>query len=324
MNNFAPVLIPTLNRHVHFKKCIESLSKCIGADKTDLFIALDYPLNETHWEGYKIIKEYLPTITGFKSITIFERNHNFGAAKNLGAAAKIINENHDRKIISEDDNVFGPSFLKFVNKGLDVYEEREDIFSVTGYNSPIIMPDWYMPDAYLRQNYCGWGVGTWLKKSLEVKTSMKALSEIFERNISNIKNDYPQLIYGIKSMIKSGLLLGDLTVFLHMYDRGMYSVYPTKTRVKNIGTDGSGLHAPAVNKKYLYQKLDINVEGYDLPEDLEYNEELNKIIVKSYKRPAYEKVINLLREPMRRMGFNMNRVELQNYLKQSFLKEKHV
>lgn len=57
IENFSPVLICTLNRYVHFKRCIESLSACTYADKTDLFIGLDYPLKDEHWEGYLIIKD---------------------------------------------------------------------------------------------------------------------------------------------------------------------------------------------------------------------------------------------------------------------------
>jgi len=58
MNNYAPVVIPTLNRHTHFKCCVESLATCTNADRTDLFIFLDYPLKDVHWEGYELIKAY--------------------------------------------------------------------------------------------------------------------------------------------------------------------------------------------------------------------------------------------------------------------------
>jgi len=69
MDNFAPVLILTLCRY-DTQKCVESLSGCAYADKTDLFIAYDYPLNDNHWEGYRKIEAYLDKIKGFKSINI--------------------------------------------------------------------------------------------------------------------------------------------------------------------------------------------------------------------------------------------------------------
>ena len=54
--NYTPILIPTLNRYNHLKRCVESLAKCTHADKTDLYIALDYPLKEENcnynWRYY--------------------------------------------------------------------------------------------------------------------------------------------------------------------------------------------------------------------------------------------------------------------------------
>ena len=41
----APILIPTLCRYEHFVKCIQSLKENTLANESDLFIALDYPLN---------------------------------------------------------------------------------------------------------------------------------------------------------------------------------------------------------------------------------------------------------------------------------------
>lgn len=34
IKNYAPVIIPTLCRYEKFRNCIETLSKCTGADKT--------------------------------------------------------------------------------------------------------------------------------------------------------------------------------------------------------------------------------------------------------------------------------------------------
>ena len=43
IKEFAPVLIPTLNRYEHFKRCLESLERCTWAEKTDVYVALDFP-----------------------------------------------------------------------------------------------------------------------------------------------------------------------------------------------------------------------------------------------------------------------------------------
>ena len=52
---YAPVLIPTLCRDEHFIRCIESLKRNAWAKYTDIYIALDFPCKESHWDGYNKI-----------------------------------------------------------------------------------------------------------------------------------------------------------------------------------------------------------------------------------------------------------------------------
>ena len=51
-NKYAPVMIPTLCRYEHLKRCIESLQMNSWAKYTDLYIGLDYPAKESHIDGY--------------------------------------------------------------------------------------------------------------------------------------------------------------------------------------------------------------------------------------------------------------------------------
>ena len=57
--NYAPVVIPTLNRYEHLKQCLESLEKCTGAEYTDVYIGVDYPPNDRYVEGWKKVDAYL-------------------------------------------------------------------------------------------------------------------------------------------------------------------------------------------------------------------------------------------------------------------------
>ena len=70
IKTYAPVLITTLNRYEHFKRCVESLSRCTHAEKTELVIGLDYPPNEKYVAGWEKISEYVKSISGFGKITI--------------------------------------------------------------------------------------------------------------------------------------------------------------------------------------------------------------------------------------------------------------
>ncbi len=232
MDNFAPVLIPTLNRHVHFKRCVESLARCTHAEKTDLFIALDYPLTESHWDGYNLIVKYLPEIKGFKSISIIKRDKNFGARENIIDARKMIFETYDRIILSEDDNEFSYDFLNFVNQGLEVYEDRNDIFAINGYNYPIVVPKNYDNNVYLWQGYSAWGCGIWKKKWGKVDWSLENLKidlSIYKniKCLNNIAGHYVPsptfLLITITLLIcihfrylRNGLLSPKISILVHL------------------------------------------------------------------------------------------------------------
>ena len=282
MNNFAPVLIYTLNRHVHFKRCVESLALCTGADKTDLFIGFDYPANETHWEGYKIIKAYLPNIKGFKTVNIVIRDKNFGAEANSKIMLVHIFEQYNRIIISEDDNVFAPSFLNFVNKGLDAYRDRKDIFSVSGYNSPFPMPIWYKNDAYLRTGFAGWGVGCWKEKWNKVDWSIETFNLLLsnKENYRILKKYYQRYLPQLLKIRDTGIITGDGLLFLYLLHNKMYSVYPTKTRVRNTGHDGSGVNGGNVGGLYVNQQVYEGIEDPNLPANLEEDSRLTKYVLK--------------------------------------------
>lgn len=293
MNNFAPVLICTLNRHVHFKRCVESLAACTNAEKTDLFIGFDYPLKEAHWEGYEIIKAYLPSIKGFKTVNIVSRTKNFGIAQNFSSMRNYVFERYSRLILSEDDNVFAASFLDFVNKGLSVYEDRKDIFSVAGYNSPYPIPDWYKYDAYLNMTYGAWGVGIWRDKWENVIWSLENYNTMLsKREIYNFikRSTYFDTFLKVRD---TGELLGDVFLTIYLLHNKMYSVFPVKSRVRNTGHDGSGAHG-GYSSLYINQPIYEGIEEPSLPFDLQFDKRLYRYKSREHRATFLYKLKKLI------------------------------
>lgn len=102
---YAPVLIPTLCRSDHFIRCLESLKKNTWAKYTEVYIAVDYPAKESHWDGYKRIVEYLSCdCTEFANLHVIKRPYNYGGAANMVALRDYVLKKHDRFIRTEDDN----------------------------------------------------------------------------------------------------------------------------------------------------------------------------------------------------------------------------
>jgi hypothetical protein len=291
MNQLAPVLIPTLNRYLHFKRCIESLAACHGADKTVLYIAFDYPSFESQWEGYKKNELFIDQIKGFKEINVIKRSENFGTRRNLVDARSIIFEKYDRLILSEDDNEFAALFLKFLNEGLTTYEKRQDIFAVTGYNSPFTMPSWYKHDVYLRTGFAAWGVGIWRDKWNKVDWSLESFNSMLikKENYRKLKKYYQRYLPQLLKIRETGIITGDGFLFLYLLDKKMYSVYPVKSRVRNTGHDGSGENC-GYSEEYLKQEKYEGLDDIFLPPDLQVDEKLTDYIMNQIKIPLMLKI----------------------------------
>ena len=123
----APVIIPTLNRYDHLKRCIESLERCTGVEYTKLYVGLDYPPSAKYEEGWKKVHQYLQykcKNNKFNEIVILEKDTNLGAVKNIEELETFISQKYGRFIFTEDDNEFSPNFLDFINQGLERYNHR--------------------------------------------------------------------------------------------------------------------------------------------------------------------------------------------------------
>jgi len=306
MNNYAPVLIPTLNRHVHFKRCVESLSACTYANETDLFIFLDYPLKDNHWEGYELTKAYLPSIKGFKTVNITEREKNYGAVDNSFKSMKYVFERYDKIIFSEDDNLFSSDFLSFINKGLDIYKDREDIFSINGYNYPIVIPENYQNDIYIWCGFSAWGCGTWKKKWEKVDWHYSGLKAFLEnkQNLKKLNGIRENFAPKLQRIIKTGYVPGDTLICYHQFINNMFSVFPVISRVRNTGLDGSGVHCDAIKSDiYEKQKIYTGSDSYNLPHDIKPNKEINRILKKHFSISLKSKVKTAVKLLLMKTGF---------------------
>lgn len=187
---YYPVIIPTLNRYQHFKDCVESLAACTHADKTELVIGLDYPPSEKYVEGWKQIKAYAPTIKGFKKVTVLEHDHNLDPRGNMECLRKYVSERYDAWIESEDDNVFSPCFLDYMDKCLERYKDDETVLAVSGYMYPIdyssVGKD--RVNVLRTQNFMPYGTGVWKRK----------LDEMF----CNLPEHYVRYVCGHRKLLK--------------------------------------------------------------------------------------------------------------------------
>ena len=251
ITTFAPVTIPTLCRYEHFKRCIESLSRCTWAEYTDVYVALDYPAKESHWDGYRKIKAYLESCGNmtFKSLNVIVREKNYGTGPdgNYITLIRDIWEKYDKRIGSEDDNEFSPNFLVYMNKMLERYKDDDRIYCVCGYNRNISIPDYYKNNYYIARSYVAWGIGSWKHKRVPKKYySFEYLKSLITNNDTYqvLKDRGPSFVEGLMHMLKGRQLHGDMQIALYETLEYKYNICPTLSKVRNHGNDGTGVHCP--------------------------------------------------------------------------------
>jgi hypothetical protein len=293
---YAPVLIPTLNRYEHLKRCVESLSKCTHADKTELVIGLDYPPSEEYVEGWKKICDYVQNISGFAVVTVLKRDYNYGVLKNFRDIKEYASKKYDRFIISEDDNEFSPNFLDYINKGLEIYKDNPNIYAICGYNYPIDMSG-YEFEYYFSHEFAGWGYGSWFEKQekvFKIIQSPKYVIDFYKSYPLNVyfKNNF-KLMY-LATCIGDGFL-GDVYLTSYLHSRNMFTVFPKESKVRNWGHDGSGANCGILQDASFYSSQPIDGRSDFVFENIPFsiNKKINRRIV-SFKNIPFKSKIRVL------------------------------
>lgn len=262
--NIYPITIPTLCRYEHFKKCVESLSRCKYADQTELIIGLDYPLNSSHVEGHKLIENYIPSITGFKKVSVFKQDHNVGCSVNSGTLRKYAFEKYDAVIVTEDDNEFSPCFLEFINTALDEFSNNPKVSSVCGYSQPKYYKPNIKDNSICTYDNCAWGLGLWREKEKNNNMTLDRFKKIIKsyRLTLKIFMYSPKIMYMLLYMVKRNTIYGDVMRTCNNILNDTYQLKPIKSLVRNNGNDGSG-----ENSKY-----DITMLKQEISTDISFGQ----------------------------------------------------
>lgn len=242
--SWAPIVLFAYDRPAHTRQTLEALAANDGAVDSDLVVYSDGPKTADREESVREVREYLRSITGFKSVTLVERVENLGLASSVIAGVTEVLARSPAVIVMEDDLVTTRNFLAFVNAGLETYEGRPDIFSITGYNYPLQMPPTYREDAYLSYRSSSWGWGTWRDRWSRADWSVGDYHD-FQRDpraqalFRRGGDDLPRMLeMQMSGQLDSWSIRFDYAHFKH----DAFCVHPVVSKVQNIGFDGSGVH----------------------------------------------------------------------------------
>ncbi|MGL4362385.1 MAG: glycosyltransferase [Cellulosilyticaceae bacterium] len=274
----APVVVFVYNRPEHTKKTIEALAENYLAKETSVFIFSDNAKNEKSIESVKATRKYIDSISEkkfFKSVEIIKSHENRGLANSVINGVSEIIEKFGQVIVVEDDLISSRDFLEYMNRSLEFYRENQSIWSISGYNIPIKISSSYKHDVYLSYRGCSWGWATWsdrwknvdweVSDYKEFKTNKK-LRKIFNRGGRD-------MAYMLDLQMNNRIDSWAIRWCYAQSKLNMYTVYPVKSRIKNIGLDGSGTHSGISNHYDVSFNRDNQICNI---EDIKINQKISK------------------------------------------------
>ena len=247
-SQLAPIVLFVYNRPEHTKKTIEGILSNPEAKDTELYIFADGPkptISEECLEKLKETRAYIHQISGFKKVVIDESDKNRGLANaTIRGCTKVITS-FGKMIMIEDDDVPTPYFLKFMNEGLNKYENDESVWSICGFVDSKAMPYTSGDEVFFVNRPSSWGFGTWKRCWDKVIWDTETLRGIF-RHKDIIRGfdkwggrDHYHTMYNLLHGNNSSW---SIRYHFAAYIHDCYSVYPYKSLIENIGLDGSGTH----------------------------------------------------------------------------------
>ena len=324
-NTYAPIYIPTLSRDAHFIRALESLKKNGWAKYTDVYIALDYPAKESHWEGYRKICEYLENgdFSAFAGFHVIKREKNIGSLANIDSMRDELMEKYDRWIMAEDDIEFSPVFLEYMNKCLDLFEDDPEVFAVNGYTYPVTYKVSEGSNVVKQfATVSEWGIGYWRKKYLAVRDRIQndylreqftyaAKTGILDRMVNSRRCDYINYaLSGNNDPLYTHMT--DISMGIYINLNGMCVISPVLSKTRNHGFDGSGLYCGKIehasgkhSMDYDYDRQEMDMsESIDIIPDREnaYDENKKRVGDFLYESPGRTRRVRIMYQVFKLIG----------------------
>ena len=238
----APIVLFTYARLDHTRRTIEALLCNLNVESHDLIVFSDGPRSSEDENAVNQVREYLSTVSGFRTVSIHNRHYNHGLSRSIISGVTEVLHSYERIIVLEDDMVTSRYFLTYMNQALDLFANDERIISIHGYVYPVLGN---LPEAFFLLGADCWGWGTWRRgwalfnedgRFLLAELKRRKLLYLFDFNNS----------YGFSKMLKNQISgLNDswaIRWYASAFLLGKMTLYPGRSLVFNIGNDSTGIH----------------------------------------------------------------------------------
>lgn len=276
----SPICLFTYNRLHETKQTIAALQANYLAEESDLIVFSDGAKNEVSQLKVDAVREYLKTISGFKTIKIIESSNNKGLANSIISGVSEVIKQYAKVIVLEDDLVTSKNFLCFMNQALNFYEVNNRIFSISGYSFDLPSLNGIEKDFYYGYRASSWGWATWADRWENVDWEAGAYKKVLYNPLQHFKfmrggSDMPLMLWRqMNGKLDSWAIRWCLQQFLD----NKLTVFPTKSKIKSIGF---GVDATHTN---INTRFDSNIDTTaNISFNFDMEIKLNSLIVSQFR-----------------------------------------
>ncbi|MDB5138950.1 MAG: glycosyl transferase [Mucilaginibacter sp.] len=221
------------------KRCITALLENPECANMDIVFFSDGYKGERDKAGVLETREYINSITGFKSVIKHFRERNYSTGPNFIEGLTFLSNNYEQFIIVEDDLVVSPNYIKFLLDGLAFYKNNKSVFCITAYVFPVQPAD-YAYDSIIYKRFCSYGWAGWADRFNNVIWDHQQLQNLmdsspgFSKRLNAEGYDLGRML---KKQINGKISTWDVQLQVHVAENRLKVVYPVISKVDNIGFD---------------------------------------------------------------------------------------
>lgn len=271
MSKKAPIALFAYKRPLHLKMTLESLSNCVGASESELFIFCDGAKNESDIKDVIEVREVAKSRQWCGVNNVIERDKNIGLANSIISGVTELCEKYGRVIVIEDDLLVSKYFLSYMNSALDLYEDDERVMQISGHMFPVELKA--ETDAVFLPFPTSWGWATWGRAWARFDGGMKDYHKLEDdaglRKRFDLNGAYPYFRM-LRSQHEGRIDSWAIRWYLSVFMLDGLTLFPRKTLVENTGFDGSGTHGGPSEKSLTEGLTDFNVVNF--PKEIKVSE----------------------------------------------------
>ncbi|QCW98801.1 sugar transferase [Aggregatimonas sangjinii] len=277
----VPIALFTYKRLDTLKQTIIHLRQNKMASESDLYIFCDgakNPIDEPH---VKKVHRYIESVDGFKKVYIVKSKKNRGCANSIIKGVSDVLAEHESVIVVEDDLFTTPNFLCFMNKALEVYQHNERVLSISGYSLDLDSKERRPNDTYFLPRGWPWGWATWKTRWENVDWEVKDYEE--HRRSSKKRKEFSRggsdLNRMLRKQMEGELDAWDIRWFYHQYKTDTLTLYPTHSKVINVGFDAMATHSKTSNKRFFPVLDESSSCDFKFNDEVEIDKETHRLFL---------------------------------------------